>query len=175
MIDCVIDRPLEYRHIGVGRLRSLDFWRLATTQNSNNGNLLMLALLGLLHRWVNWELSNFLCILIFFRFFLVTLVLWWEPSFDNFGRYILLDLAVEALSKREGSHYPAGTPRSTLRPTARGVDSRWGHFFLLGSRSIGYYLLDLFISEVSRRMQDRSVWIQSAGGALESPDSWQLV
>jgi hypothetical protein len=108
---------LEYGHIR--SLGSLDFWRLTPTQDPYNGNLL--RLFGLLDRGVNWELSYFLCIFIFFRFFLVTLVLRLETSFDNFRRYILFDFAVEALSKRKRPHDPASAPRaptSTLRPTA---------------------------------------------------------
>jgi hypothetical protein len=130
-----------------------------------------------LQRGVNWEFSYFQCIFIFFRFFLVTLVLRLETSFDNFRRYILFDFAVEALSKRKRPHDPASAPRaptSTLRPTAWGVDSRRCHFLLLRSRGLVLFL-DIFIGEMSRCMQNRAVWVEGACGALESADSWELV
>ena len=147
VIDWVVNRPLEYGHIC--RLGSLDFWRLTPAQDPYNGNLL--RLFGLLKRGVNWEFSYFLCIFIIFRFFLVTLVLWWEASFNYFRRYVLFNFAVKALSQRKWPHDPAGTSRApaiTLRPTPRGIDSRGCHFFLLPSRCI-VDILNLLLGEMS--------------------------
>lgn len=149
VINWVVNRPLEYGHIR--SLGSLDLWRLTPAQDTYNGNLL--RLFGLLDRWVNWEFSYFLCIFIIFRFFLVTLVLWWEASFNYFWRYVLLNFAIKALSQRKWPHDPAGTSRTaiTLRSTPWGIDSRRCHFFLLRSGCI-VDILDLLLGEMSGGM-----------------------
>ena len=147
VIDCRVNRPLEYCHIRVGSLRSLNFWGLSSAQDSYNGNLLMRSVFLILLGRINREFCDFLPrISIFFLFWLllITLVLWLKTSLNNLGGYVLLDLAVEALSERERPHDPASTPRPapTLGSTPGPIEPSWGYFFrLLSSRS----LVDVFL------------------------------